>query len=511
MKYLQEKSLAYAVGFAILGLITFDPWRSPRMAASSRRDFLAGSLTGSAMLGAAPSQATAGAATPARQATGVKVGEVTDSAAIVWMRHTRNAEHNATGTVFPHADRGRQLPADTSIESLRGACPGAPGRVRVRYSTSADLANARTTDWQQVTADTDFTHQFPLTELRPATTYYYAAEASDSDGRQPEQPLRGRFETAPRADDFADITFTVITCMMYRDLDHADGFHMFPAMSALSPKFCVSTGDNVYYDSDDIRVNSIELARHHWHRMAGLPRHRDFYLRVPGYWEKDDHDCYFNDCWPGMTSKSMLPFTFEEGLRVYREQTPMGRLPYRTFRWGRGLQIWLMEGRDFRSANTMKDGPNKSIWGAEQKKWLKDSLIASDATFKVLINPTPIVGPDRKNKSDNHSNETFQHEGDEIRRFLQKHVPQRLITVCGDRHWQYHSVHPDTGVHEFSCGPASDIHASGSPGMNKQYHRFHRVNGGFLSVTVTRLDRQPTMIMRHHDVMGKVVYEYRMT
>ena len=39
----------------------------------------------------------------------------------------------------------------------------------------------------------------------------------------------------------------------------------------------------------------------------------------------------------------------------------MGERTYRTFRWGRGLQIWLVESRDFRSANTMKDGPDKTI------------------------------------------------------------------------------------------------------------------------------------------------------
>lgn len=479
------------------------------MAGPSRRHFLAGSLAGSAALGLQASEGSAGATIPARQATGVKVGEVTDSGAIVWLRRTRNAEHNAKGVAFPRAERGNELPRDTKIDNLRGACPGAPGRVRLRYSTSADLADARSTDWQAVAADTDFTHQFRLAELQPATTYYYAAEGADPAGREQEQPLRGQFQTAPRADDFADVTFTVITCMMYRDLDHADGFHMFPAMAQLTPKFCVATGDNVYYDSDDVRVNSIDLARHHWHRMAALPRHRDFYLRVPGYWEKDDHDAYFNDCWPTMRVKSVLPFTFEQGLQVYREQVPMSRLPYRTFRWGQGLQIWLVEGRDYRSPNTMKDGPEKTIWGAEQKKWLKDSLLASTAVFKVLISPTPIVGPDRKNKSDNHCNDAFQHEGDEMRSFLQKNLPERFITVNGDRHWQYHSVHPEKGVHEFGCGPASDIHASGSPGLNKEYHRFHRVMGGFLSISVARRGQQNALTVRHHDVRGQVVYEHR--
>ena len=43
----------------------------------------------------------------------------------------------------------------------------------------------------------------------------------------------------------------------------------------------------------------------------------------------------------------------------------------------------------------MPDGPDKTIWGREQLAWLKESILASDAAFRVLISPTPIVGPDR--------------------------------------------------------------------------------------------------------------------
>src|SRR5581483_986025 len=166
--------------------------------------------------------------------------------------------------------------------------------------------------------------------------------------------------------------------------------------------------------------------------------------------------------------------TFDQGLAVFREVVPMSPRTFRTFRWGKGLQVWLTEGRDFRSPNTMKDGPDKTIWGKEQKQWLMQSLLASDADFKVLVSPTPIVGPDRPNKRDNHSNAAFQHEGDEIRRWIRKHLPERFFWINGDRHWQYHSVHPETGLHEFGTGAASDPHAGGTPGEDKKVHRFHR-------------------------------------
>jgi len=86
-----------------------------------------------------------------------------------------------------------------------------------------------------------------------------------------------------------------------------------------------------------------------------------FHRQIPGYFMKDDHDTWMDDSWPGMKSPFMGDFTFEQGQRVFLEQVPMGEKTYRTFRWGKDLQIWLVEGRDFRSPNDMPDGPGKTI------------------------------------------------------------------------------------------------------------------------------------------------------
>ncbi|MCI0379788.1 MAG: alkaline phosphatase D family protein [Gemmataceae bacterium] len=469
---------------------------------SSRRRFLESSLAAGGLF--ALDSASAQDADPGtRQATGVKVGEVSDTTAVVWMRLTAEAGRRAQG----YAPKFESLPKDVRPDQVRYACPGMEGRVRLRYATRENLSDAVATAWQDVAAKTDFTHQFALNSLRPNSTYFYSAESAGRGGAPVHKPLVGQFQTAPAADQYADVSFTAISCTGFRDLDHSDGYHIFPTMARLNPRFYVHTGDNVYYDSDDLQANSVATARLHWQRMHGQPRQIAFHLRTPGYWLKDDHDTLANDCWPGQAVKRMLPLTFNDGLAVYREQVPMSRLPYRTFRWGRGLQIWLMEGRDFRSPNTMADGPKKSIWGAEQKDWLFKSLLASSADYKILISPTPIVGPDRaKGKNDNHSNDAFHTEGNEIRAFFRKHLPERFLVINGDRHWQYHSVHPETGLHEFCTGAGSDAHAGGSPGYNKKFHRFHRVLGGFLSVSFRREKDRNTLRVKHHDVMGKEVY-----
>src|SRR5207249_8973349 len=91
------------------------------------------------------------------------------------------------------------------------------------------------------------------------------------------------------------------------------------------------------------------------------------------------------------------------GKAIFEEQMPVRDpsedrgLPYRTHRVSKDLQIWMTEGRDYRSPNMAADR-DKTMWGAEQVAWLKRTLLESDATFKILISPTPMVGPDDINR-----------------------------------------------------------------------------------------------------------------
>ena len=179
-------------------------------------------------------------------------------------------------------------------------------------------------------------------------------------------------------------------------------------------------------------------------------------------------------------------------------------------RWGKDVQLWILEGRDYRSPNNAADGPDKTILGAKQKAWLLKTLNESTATFKLICSPTPIIGPDRDNKKDNHANDNFSYEGAELRQAFSK-IPGVMV-LCGDRHWQYASVDPQTQLWEFGCGPGSEKHELGwKVGDTRPEHRFLRVQGGFLSGEVSYPDNQTaaTLTIRHHDVNGKSVSEFR--
>ncbi len=459
-------------------------------------------------------------------ATGMKVGEVSSNQAIVWTRLTRAWErvgdeaplpdvqyrHPETGVLS--ADWGRRsraplvrFPEGSSIERIEGAVPGAPGRVRVLYRADGE-ADWEQTDWQSVDPELDFTRQVKLNGLRPDTRYQLRVESSAPGSNAAAEAIEGRFRTAPATHQPSRVVFAVSTGQAYPDQDApGGGYKIYRSILALDPSFFVHTGDIVYYDR---LAKTQALARWHWARMYSLPTNLDFHRQVASYFIKDDHDTWMNDCWPGMETPFMGDFTFEQGQAIFLEQVPMGERTWRRSRWGRDLEIWMVEGRDYRSPNTMPDGAEKTIWGAEQRAWLEKTLEESDATFRILISPTPIVGPDRANKHDNHSNPDFQHEGNEVRRFLARQ--ENMFVVCGDRHWQYVSVDPETGVREYSCGPASDQHAGGwSNDMVLPSHRYLNVIGGFLSVTVERVVDGPTISFRHHGVDGEVLNEERHT
>ena len=124
-----------------------------------------------------------------------------------------------------------------------------------------------------------------------------------------------------------------------------------------------------------------------------------------------------------------------------------------------------------------------------------------------------MVGPDSKNKKDNHTIlGGFRHEASEFFKRLQRDGLTNMMTFSGDRHWQYHSIHP-LGVEEFSCGAINDENAIGgvAPGnprstdprsLIQQPSLYPNATGGFLHVTISE-DSQ--LVITHHDDEGTLM------
>ncbi len=417
-----------------------------------------------------------------------------------------------------------------------GDVPGANGVACFEYGLKADFSDARRTAWLTATAATDFIVRALLTDLRPGQRYHYRPVLG-ADPRQAKPGRAGQFSTLPGKESDRALSFIVGSCMNYMKFMHGArgkagsvitataedkqlGYRAFVAMAALKPDLFVGTGDIVYYDNIlHGPAKALPELRECWHEQFRFPRLIDFFVRTPAYWSKDDHDFRFNES-DNETAKLPLPQT---GIELFREQLPIvaagdQRSPtYRTHRFNRHLQIWLTEGRDHRSPNAMADGPEKSLWGREQRAWLQRTLAESDATWKILISPTPMVGPDDATKIDNHADiGGFRHEGDAFFAWLQENKIGGFMTVCGDRHWQYHSIHP-SGVEEFACGALNDENArlGVPPGSKKgtdpdsrikQPYLYTEPTGGFLHVRLAPEGRGgANLVIEHRDDTGKIM------
>jgi alkaline phosphatase D len=388
------------------------------------------------------------------------------------------------------------------VEEMDGAVEGVFGQVKMTLSNGGESIKI---DWKYVSAYRDFTIMEHIDHLKPDTEYEVVLQGrKEKDG--PVSVLKGSFKTAPDKESIVSVGFTSSTCQYFWDYDDAvRGFKAYDSMRKLNPSFHCQTGDYVYYDKPGPMSYNVELARHKWHAINSWPSLVDFYATVPSFLQKDDHDILKDDASP--QSEPFGELTFDDALQIWYEQVPLNEKPFRSIRWGKDLEVWLVEGREFRSDNKMEDGEEKSIFGKEQREWLRKSIETSDASFKILMSPTPVVGPDRaKGKNDNHSNNAYKTEGTWLRSFLSEQ--KNTFVVNGDRHWQYVSQDPETGLLEFSQGPTSDAHAQGWKQEDlRPEHKFLRVKGGFLYVSVERKDNIPTINFSHYDVNGNVVHE----
>ena len=425
-------------------------------------------------------------------------------------------------------------------ELVDGDLPGAGGSARFEVATTPEFSDSFESDWMTARPDSDFIVKTKIDGLSPGTRYYYRLIYGPDQDLLRTGPTR-TFATLAGAEAATEVDFVVVTGMRYSAFQNSyegpDKDLGYPALATildLAPDFFVATGDNVYYDVPfQAAAKTPAELRKKWHEQFVQPRFAALFAEVPTYWEKDDHDSRYNDSDnTGDTEPSP-----ELGTAIFLEQVPVvdpatpNPVTYRTHRINKDLQIWLTEGRDYRSPNMMPNDALKTLWGAEQISWLRRTLRESDATFKILISPTPMIGPDDAEqagrpaeghdslKRDNHADPAgFRHERDQFFGWLTNNgflVDQNFFIICGDRHWQYHSIDP-TGFEEFSTGALVDGNSRlgrspGDPestdpeGLIEQPYTQTEASGGFLHVTITPGER-PTATMRFQDELGVLLH-----
>ena len=369
----------------------------------TRRRFLATStLTAmSFRAGHAGAQAPAAVTRDAARPTmpyGVMSGDVVGDRAIVWSRSDRSA------------------------------------RMVVEWSTSESFAGLRRVMGPAALETTDFTARVDLHGLPADQRISYRVTFVDlADDRTVSAPLVGSFRTPPAAK--RDVVFAWSGDEagqgwgINRDWG---GMKLYEAMCALRPEFFIHSGDQIYADGpiqaevklDDGSVWK-NLVIEEKSKVAETLREfrgnfaynllddnkRRFAADTPFFVQWDDHEAR-NNWYPGQIlgdpryterSASLLA---ARARRAMFEYNPLRLVPadperiYRSFGWGPSLDVFMIDERSYRGPNTanrqtMPDAESVFL-GSTQTEWLKQSLRASRATWKVIASDMPLglVVPD---------------------------------------------------------------------------------------------------------------------
>lgn len=340
-----------------------------------------------------------GAAAPAKQGRpgfplGVAAGDVTPTAAILWARAPRAGA--VTLEVLPPK-------AGTRASPIRA--------YFLRASAASDL-----------------TVQRRVTGLRPGTSYRYRFHQGGLTSPT------GTFETAPRQTAGVAVRFAISG-----DADATpgpsgkpayNGFETYAAMARERNDFNLNFGDTIYSDSE---VGGAAVARsvdQKWakYRLGlALAPLRQLRASAGLYSGWDDHE-FVND----FSGEEHGEGIYRDGVRAFLDYTPASYTSrtglYRTFRWGRHLELFLLDARSFRSAKATAacDGdiaptapqavrqafaalapalarpvsqacldtiasPERTLLGRAQLEAFTRAIRGSRATFKVVVNPVPLM------------------------------------------------------------------------------------------------------------------------
>ena len=274
----------------------------------------------------------------------------------------------------------------------------------------------------------DLTVQRTASGLRPGTIYRYRFSQGAVTS------VSGRFETAPAPATTAAVRFAISG-----DADATpgrngrpgfNGFETYGAMARAGNDFDLNFGDTIYSDSE---VGGSPVARtvpQKWakYRLGlALEPLRRLRASTGVYSGWDDHE-FVNDYSRAEHGVAI----YRAGVKAFLDYTPASydarTGDYRSFRWGKNVELFLLDGRSFRSAKATAAcggdiaptapaavrqafatlspalakpvpqscldaiaSPQRTLLGAAQLAAFTRAIRASTATFKVVVNPEPML------------------------------------------------------------------------------------------------------------------------
>jgi len=438
---------------------------------------------------------------------GIAVGDVSATGAIVWVR--------TNGPAAVRIEWAKSALWDTVSQSVM------PRGVGWR------------TGWRLTTEEADYTLSVPLGGLAAATRYRYRILIRpDTESVHVEETrlaAQGEFTTLPDAIISAPVTFAWSADLggQGRCRRGTAGYPIFDVIRKQELDFFLFLGDTIYSDypcpsppnepgADFVAATLDEYrARHRYQR--GAPSLRRLLDTVPVYVMWDDHEVRNDFSGP---FDDQMP----SGRRALREYWPMTSSPddpnrlYRSVRYGADLDLFILDTRQYRSRNADQDGPDKTMLGPEQVRWLIEGLTRSSATWKIIATTVPLSIPKGKEgASDGWASGPgatgFERERQVIVDTILGRNIRNVVFLAGDVHYvQANAYDPDgdgmVDFHEFVAGPLSAKPGRETPATETLhptrlineggYHNFGLVRVSKTMFDVMIVDETGTIRFSHH-------------
>ncbi|OEZ29890.1 alkaline phosphatase D family protein [Variovorax boronicumulans] len=297
--------------------------------------------------------------------------------------------------------------------------------VAVQWEVAEDERFRRIVTKGIASAEADLAHSVhvEVQGLRPGRPYWYRFTAGGV-----HSPV-GRTRTAPADDDAAvqPLRFAFASCQQYEEGYYA----AYRDMAAQPLDFVVHLGDYIYESSR----GSHNVRRHEGGIPTDLAGFRNRYAlyktdphlqaahaAFPWLVTWDDHEVandYTDDVSPRTPDPAQFLAIRAAAYQAWYEHMPVpasmrprgaGATIYGRHRFGRMLDVMLLDGRQYRSHHACLPGrstkpladcadrlaPERSLLGMQQEAWLANELATPPARWTVIAQPTLLAEADRQ-------------------------------------------------------------------------------------------------------------------
>lgn len=278
-----------------------------------------------------------------------------------------------------------------------------------------------------------------LNGLKINTTYNYSVLVN---GKPVALPFATKFTTKDLwqwRKPAPDFTFLTGSCAYFNEPEfdrpgkpYGGDSSIFETMAKIPAAFNVWLGDNWY--TREVDFNTPWGLNYRASHDRATPVLQKFMASMPQYSIWDDHDYGPDDAGKSYMLKdesrnifknySLNPAYGEEGKGIYSV------LSYSD------VDVFLTDDRFFRSEDAMPDSidgkPNtaKTYFGKMQMEWLKNALVYSKATFKVIATGSQVLNP----YSSVECMKAYSAEYYELMNFLAAQKINGVLFITGDRH-----------------------------------------------------------------------------